>query len=529
MEILLPAPAVHDEHAGTAVTAPSKPLTLNGVLHRLNPKNVFAPYTWVCIFVSLGGYLFGFDTGSIGPVTVMPQFESHFEHLEPAKHGIIVSSILLTASVFSIVAGPLADRISRTRTIAVGAVVFSVGEAMCAGAARGSLAVFIAGRCIAGAGEGLFLSTITTYTCEIAPTHIRGRLSVTVQLFVTIGIAVGYFTCFGTLRLSSEWAWRTPYLMQVLLAIILAIGSLMLPHSPRWLKHVGRERDAEAAWARLGVSLAVAEKEEEAVARDEQLQADNHGLRATWHALWSKDVRRRTLLGLFMMGMGNASGVDGVLYYAPLLFAQAGLSSTTASFLASGVTGLVNVAVTIPTLMLSDKWGRRPSTIRGGVGIALSMLLIGTLYGSRATDAQAGKIAVIVLIFIFLISYAMSWAVVIRVYASEIQPMRTRAAATALSQAANWIVNWLIAFSTPLFLASSASGPYFLFGGCSLVVVVVCFFFQPESRGISLEDLDRAFEGRPWDGSIRRLLPCLHAPSQPAGEDIELRVVSAPA
>ncbi|KZV93444.1 putative transporter [Exidia glandulosa HHB12029] len=457
----------------------------------------------------------------------MSQFEDHFEHLEPAKHGLIVSSILLAASVFSLVGGPLADRISRTRTIALGSLVFVAGEAMCLGSQRGQLGVFIAGRCIAGAGEGLFLSTITTYTLEIAPTHIRGRLSVTVQLFVTVGIAAGYFTCFGSQRLDSDWAWRIPYVVQIISGSILACGALLLPHSPRWLKHVGRAREAQVAWGRLGVSLAEAEKEEEAAERDEQLQATTRdkGLKETWAALWRKDVRTRTILGVFLMGLSNASGVDGVLYYAPLLFSQAGLSSTTASFLASGVTGLVNIAVTIPTLMYSDKWGRRPSTIRGGVGIAASMLLIGTLYASRATDAKAGKIAVIALIFVFLVSFAMSWAVVIRVYASEIQPMRTRAAATALSQAANWIVNWLVAFSTPLFLAKSSSGPYFLFGGCSLAVVVVCFFFQPESRGISLEDLDRAFEGRPWDLSLKGLVPCL----RPDQEDIELRDVHATA
>lgn len=247
----------------------------------------------------------------------MPQFEAHFEHLQPAKHGIIVSSILLTASVFSLVAGPLADRISRTRTIALGALVFAAGEAMCLCAQKGQLCVFIAGRCIAGAGEGLFLSTITTYTLEIAPTHMRGRLSVTVQLFLTLGIALGYFTCFGSVKLEGDdWAWRVPFLIQVVLASILACGALLLPHSPRWLRHVGRTREAQASWTRLGISLAEAEKEQEADARDEQRQAQtrNSGLKETWFSLWRKDVRARTVLGVFLMGLMNASGVDAVLY-----------------------------------------------------------------------------------------------------------------------------------------------------------------------------------------------------------------------
>lgn len=507
-------PAAGASEHTVAVPVPSAARrALAHVKHRLT--SICAVYTWCTLFVSLGGFIFGYDTGSIGPVTVMPQFEAHFEHLAPAKHGIIVSSILLTASVVSLLAGPLADRISRTYTLALSGVVIAVGEALCVGAGRGQLAVFIAGRCITGAGAGLLASPMTTYTCEIAPTHIRGRLCVTAQLFITIGIAAGYFTCYGSVRLPGDMAWRIPYIIQVCLGSILAVGCLFLPHSPRWLRHVGRGREADLAWARLGVSAAEAEKEEAADMRDEHLQEKQRagGLKATWRALWTKGVRSRTILGVFLQAMNNASGVDGVLYYAPLLFSQAGLSTTTAAFLASGATGLVNVAVTIPTLIYSDTWGRRPSLIWGGFGIATTMLLIGTLYASHATDAQAGRIAVIVMIFLFLISFAMSWAVVVRVYASEIQPTRTRAAATALGQAANWIVNWLIAFSTPLFLAKSSSGPYFLFGGCSLATAVVCYFFSPESRGISLEDLDKAFEGRPWESSLARFVPCIRGGS----------------
>lgn len=220
------------------------------------------------------------------------------------------------------------------------------------------------------------------------------------------------------------------------------------------------------------------------------------------------------------MAMMNTSGIDAILYYAPLIFAQAGLSSTKASFLASGVTGLVNVACTVVTQFFSDKWGRRPSTIYGGFAISVSMLSIGLLYVTGATNEPAGRWSVIALIYLFLIAFAMTWAMVIRVYASEIQPMKTRAAATSLSQSANWILNWLVAFSTPLFLARSSSGPYFLFGGCSLATALVCVAFQPESRGISLENLDAAFETSPW----RHMLEVRAPPRR--DDEMQLRHIS---
>ncbi|TFY50918.1 hypothetical protein EVG20_g11256 [Dentipellis fragilis] len=198
------------------------------------------------------------------------------------------------------------------------------------------------------------------------------------------------------------------------------------------------------------------------------------------------------------------------MQYAPVLFSQAGLSSTTSAFLASGVSGLLNVACTIVTQIFTDDWGRRPSMIWGGSVISGTMLLIGILYASDASATAAGRWTVIALIYIFIVAFSMSWAVVNRIYCSEIQPMRTRAAATSLGQCANWAVNWIIAFTTPLFLHASSSGPYFLFGACALVTVVVCFLFQPESKGVSLEGLDSIFEVSPWRRWVRRRASRMH-------------------
>lgn len=119
----------------------------------------------------------------------MPQFKAVFDPISPTLQGLIVSSILITASLASLVAGPLSDKISRTRTFALGGLIFGVGSVI--ECASSTLIMLIIGRCVQGTGEGLFLSTITVYVCEIAPTSIRGSLSCTVQLYITIGVAVG--------------------------------------------------------------------------------------------------------------------------------------------------------------------------------------------------------------------------------------------------------------------------------------------------------------------------------------------------
>jgi len=444
----------------------------------------------------------------------MSEFQKKFANdetgrISPTIQGLFVSSILITASLSSIVSGPLSDRISRTRTVSLGGFVFAAGSAIACSAQ--SLAQLFVGRSIAGLGEGLFLSAITVYAVEIAPASIRGRLGSVIQLLITIGIATGYFVCFGTSHIPSSLSWRFPLGMQAVAATMLAVISPLLPHSPRWLRHVGRTAEADATWIKLGVSAADAQKSEES---SNCVETKRIGLWKGVKQLWGKDVRKRSALGIFLMGMQQTSGIDGVLYYAPVIFSQAGLPGTTASFIASGVSGLVNVACAIVTQVYADAWGRRPAMIWGGSVIAGSMLTIGALYASNASETQAGRVFIIVLIYVFIIGFCCSWAINTRIICSEIQPMKTRAVVTSLGQCTNWLVNWIITFSTPLLLARSPSSLYFLFGACSLLTTLVCLAFLPETRGASLEEVDKAFETSPWKQALEAHQLIAHSQSQ---------------
>jgi Sugar (and other) transporter len=160
------------------------------------------------------------------------------------------------------------------------------------------------------------------------------------------------------------------------------------------------------------------------------------------------------------------------------------------------VSAIVIFSVTIPALIWADGWGRRHSTIYGGIGITILMFLIGGLYAGDAVHSNtgAGRWIVIVSIYLFAMTYSLSWAVGIKVYAAEIQPQRTRAAATSLAHGSNWSANFLVGLTTPILLAKTSFGAYFLFGGCSLVTVIVCAMSMPETRGRSLEEIEEAFK-----------------------------------
>lgn len=338
----------------------------------------------------------------------------------------------------------------------------------------------------------------SSYICEIAPSARRGSLTAIPQLFCCAGICLGYFTCYASVHLSSSLAWRTPYIVMTAVSAILASSCFLLPQSPRWLLTRGRREDAVRNARRLDFSSVEAEKDLFGPA------ATIHGTQSRPPAglkgltlLFTNRYRSRTTLALFLLGMCQLCGIDGILYYAPTLFAAAGLPASSASFLASGLSAILVLAITLPSMLLLDRLPRRTVTLVGGTVLASCMLLIGTLYASNSVHAStgAGRWIVITLIFVFALSYASTWALVAKLYASEIQPAQTRASANSVAQGLGFFTNWMVAMITPILLAESRFGAYFLYGGLTVGTVVVLGVLMPETRGLSLEGIEEVFVG----------------------------------
>jgi len=256
----------------------------------------------------------------------------------------------------------------------------------------------------------------------------------------------------------------------------------------------GQRTEALKSLERLNFSMAEAEKD---ILRPQEQGPSLSGCQG-FLLLFRRGYRSRTMFALFILGMVQLSGIDGVLYYAPTLFAQAGLPGKTAAFLASGLSAILMLAISIPAFIFADKWGRRTSAIAGGLGLAGCMLLIGTLYASNAVHPYGiARWVVIVLVFIFGLTYCATWGIVGKVYASEIQPANTRAAASCVAQGLGFFTNWLVAMVTPVLLSESAYGAYFLFGFLALGTVAVLAAYMPETRGMSLESIQDAFQRPP--------------------------------
>ncbi|VUC25256.1 unnamed protein product [Clonostachys rosea] len=447
-------------------------------------------YVTAAIALSFGGLLNGYDTGSIGAIVHMEQFKlSMGGNMSAFITGITVSTIMLTGIIPALFAGHLADKYGRLRLIAPGALVFGIGALLQATSTK--LPQFIIGRAISGAGQGVFFGNITVYITEVAPLRRRGRLSALPQFMATTGVCIGYFACVSTAGQKSSLAWRLPYIVQVAVSAGLALICRFLPESPRWLSLQGRGDEAQVSLARLDFDLNEARRDFLATAQ-EQSSLSN------WQSfvlLFRRGYRPKTFLALFILSMIQLSGIDAIIYqYAPSLFDQAGISSTSSSLIASGVSSIAMLLVSIPGFMLADRWGRRTSAISGGLLLAGIMLLMGTLYASGVVmPRSAASWVVVVCVFLFGMIFCATWGIVGKIYASEILPGNTRAAGNSVGMACSFLTNWIVALITPILLNASAFGAYFLFSGLALFTVAVLTVHMPETRGRSLEDIQASF------------------------------------
>lgn len=345
----------------------------------------------------------------------------------------------------SLLGGILADRYGRTRMIALGSLIFGIGATI--ETTSVNLAMFIIGRIIKGVGEGTFLMTVYVLVAEISPAKRRGTVANIPQIMISSGIVLGYFICYGSQVLAGSLSWRLPLAIQAAIALTNAAACSLVPQSPRWLLAKGLTEQARQTIAQLGI--ADEEQEElfrQAVAGLEQSPDSSilDSVKETLHDFknaFAAPVRSRTIFGCFILGMQQFSGIDGVLYYAPIIFRQAGLHSTQASFFASGISALVMMIVTIPATLMCDMWGRRTSSLVGGSLTFFFMLLIGSLYaaGKVYADHGAARWVVIVSVYLFACVFSATWALGLRMYLIESLPRKTRSSGASLAQASNWV------------------------------------------------------------------------------------------
>ncbi|KAI0225966.1 hypothetical protein L0F63_005831, partial [Massospora cicadina] len=334
--------------------------------------------------------------------------------------------------------------------------------------------------------------TVPMYLSEIAPPEVRGRLVSLHQMSVTLRVAISFWIDYACTSLTRDLVWRVPLGLQAAPAIVLLLGSFLLPYSPRWLMSRGNEVEARSTLEKLrGGDVS------------EELDAIRQSLlltRASYASLFRKPHVKRVARGMGIQFMHQMSGIIAIIYYAPIIFKSSGLDGHRASLLAQGINGVVHVLCTVPAILYVDRWGRRPMLLVGALLMAFAMggvgLLTGAFHISDRSNPAASYLTV-VFVYFFVGAFSCTWGPVGWIYPSEIFPQPIRSRAISLTTATNLLMNYLVGLFMPVLREKLGWVIYVLFAGVALSMFTVIYFLYPETRGRSLEEMDIVFGDTP--------------------------------
>lgn len=433
--------------------------------------------TWIA---TLGGFLFGYDTGVINGA--LPYMQDDLG-LTPFTEGLITSSLLFGAAFGAVGAGQLADRLGRRRLLLILAVVFILGAA--GTAAAPGVGIMVLARVVLGLAVGGASAVVPMFLAELAPVARRGQLVTRDQLMIVSG-QLAAFVCNAVI--GNVWGeegnvWRWMLLVATLPAIALWIGMHFVPESPRWLGSKGR-------YAQMLAALQKIRSAEEAQAEYNEIK----GLAGTTRTGRLKDFAEPWLLRVLLIGMGlsivqQITGVNAIIYYGTQILADAGFG-TEAALTANIANGVVSVAAALIGIWLLGKVARRPMLITGLLGTTTTLALIGAA-SILMPEGTARGFTVLSLTVLFLAFQQGAVSPVTWLMLAEIFPLRVRGLGIGLSVFVQWMANFAVGFSFPMLMAAlGISNTFFIFVGLGICAVLFVRRFMPETRGLSLEELE---------------------------------------
>jgi SP family arabinose:H+ symporter-like MFS transporter len=421
---------------------------------------------------ALGGLLFGFDTAVIAGAT--HALSDHYS-LSAWQLGFTVSIALWGTVVGALSAGKMGQRLGSRATLQIMAVLYVLSAVGCALA--WSWPVFLAARLLGGIGIGGSSVLGPVYIAELAPAQHRGRLVGLFQINIVVGILLAYLSNFLISALhTGALEWRLDFAVSGIPAVFFLLMLFTIPESPRWLVMQGRMKEAAATLQQLGGSDPAAELS--AITQSNHLHSDTKR-----DSLFRARYRKPIILAFLIAAFNQLSGINAVLYYLNDIFVSAGFSRVSGAFQAV-VIGLVNLVATLFAMTLIDRIGRRTLLLIGCAGMVVNLVAISLIFSTGY-----GTKRLLFLVAAYIACFALSSGAVIWVYMSEIFPNEVRVQGQAMGSTVLWVANGIISQLFPLFAAKSTSLPFAVFAGIMALQFVVTLAYFPETKGLSLEQL----------------------------------------
>jgi sugar porter (SP) family MFS transporter len=429
------------------------------------------------VFAALGGLLFGYDTGVISGAVI---FITKQFGLSAFPEELVVSTVLVGAAVGALSGGRLADRFGRRRMLIVTSLIFIGGAIVCALCT--SLGMLLAGRVIVGLGIGLSSTTVPVYISEVSPAGARGWQVSLFQLAITVGILAAYVVDYA---LSASEAWRWMLGLAVVPGLILGVGMLFMPETPRWLVKHGRQSDARAVLARIRGAINV-----DAEIQEMESALSHSTVRGRWSDLWAPTVRGALLVGVGLAIFQQITGINTVIYYAPTIIQSAGIPSASGAILATAGIGVVNVIMTIVSMWLIDRVGRRPLLLVGTAGMIVTLGVLGAVFALYHGLAWLA----VVCLMAYVASFAISLGPIFWLLISEIYPLKIRGLAEGAAAATNWGANLLVSLTfLTLIHALGPARTFWLYGLLAIGSWLFSYYLVPETKGRTLEEIEQTW------------------------------------
>jgi SP family galactose:H+ symporter-like MFS transporter len=443
-----------------------------------------AKSTWfvfiAALIAAVGGLLFGYDTAAISGAVIFIKLKFS---LPTFPEELVVGMVLVGAAMAALGGGRLSDRLGRRATLILTSLIFIVGALICAFA--GSFGMLLLGRFIVGLGIGLASTTVPVYISEVAPPKARGWQVSLFQLAITIGILSAYLVDYA---FAGSGGWRWMLGLAAVPGVILGLGMLYLPESPRWLLKRGHTDMALKILTRIrGTSDVKAEFQ------DIQNTLSQTGERGQWSELLSPAVRPALMVGIGLAVFQQITGINTVIYYAPTILQSAGISSASGAILATAGIGVVNVVMTVVSMWLVDRMGRRPLLLTGTTGMIITLGILG--FAFLTPGRGLARVAVVTLMA-YVASFAISLGPIFWLLISEIYPLRIRGLAEGTAAATNWAANLLVSLTfLTLVQALGPTRTFWLYALFAIAALVFSYYLVPETKGRTLEEIEQSLNG----------------------------------